>query len=105
MLIRSYLLQCRYTDFLVNEILPSGEVLHLANLDLPHSFKAATASLGPPKPTPAAPGNNQNANFSKASEDGEKNITETEVSNPTATAKPQFHVRISELNLYYPKTL
>ncbi len=25
-------LQCRYTDFLVNEILPSGEVVHLDNL-------------------------------------------------------------------------
>ncbi|KAG5288974.1 pseudouridine synthase [Histoplasma capsulatum G186AR] len=88
----SGILKKRYTDFLVNEILPSGEVLHLANLDLPHSFKAATASLGPPKPTPAAPGNNQNANFSKASEDGEKNITETEASKATATATPQFQL-------------
>ncbi|OAX85538.1 hypothetical protein ACJ72_00076 [Emergomyces africanus] len=37
----SGILKKRYTDFLVNEILPSGKVLHLENLDLPQSFKAA----------------------------------------------------------------
>lgn len=31
----------RYTDFLVNEILPSGRVLHLENLGLPSSKPAA----------------------------------------------------------------
>lgn len=29
----------RYTDFCVNEILPSGQVLHLDNLDLPNAGK------------------------------------------------------------------
>lgn len=36
----------RYTDFLVNEILPSGEVLHL------RSVKAPSSSKGPSPPTP-----------------------------------------------------
>ena len=39
----------RYTDFLVNEILPSGEVLHLRNLTAPSSSKQ------PPAPVPQAP--------------------------------------------------
>jgi tRNA pseudouridine13 synthase len=32
-------LEYRYTDFLVNEILPSGEVLHLQNLKVPKSLQ------------------------------------------------------------------
>lgn len=36
----------RYTDFLVNEILPSGEVLHLDNVKAPPK---STRNIGPPK--------------------------------------------------------
>ncbi|KAK2801316.1 hypothetical protein FQN51_005416 [Onygenales sp. PD_10] len=45
----SGILKKRYTDFLVNEILPSGKILHLEDLGLPESFKAAN------RPAPAAP--------------------------------------------------
>ncbi|OKL56124.1 hypothetical protein UA08_08727 [Talaromyces atroroseus] len=34
------ILKKRYTDFLVNEILPSGEVLHLQNLKVPKSLQS-----------------------------------------------------------------
>ncbi|KAI5310344.1 hypothetical protein KEM55_008170 [Ascosphaera atra] len=34
-------LKKRYTDFLVNEIVPSGEVLHLKSAELPELFKQA----------------------------------------------------------------
>ncbi|KAM5436334.1 multisubstrate pseudouridine synthase 7 [Microsporum ferrugineum] len=48
----------RYTDFLVNEILPSGEVLHLTDTGLPaalqNAIRAATTSVEPvPATTPA----------------------------------------------------
>ena len=36
---------CRYTDFLVNEILPSGEVVHLDNLKAPPKLPKKTALL------------------------------------------------------------
>ncbi|KAL4891608.1 pseudouridine synthase [Aspergillus ambiguus] len=36
------ILKKRYTDFLVNEILPSGQVLHLQNVNIPDSYLQAT---------------------------------------------------------------
>ncbi|GAB1217941.1 hypothetical protein ATERTT37_007184 [Aspergillus terreus] len=38
------ILKKRYTDFLVNEILPSGQVLHLRSTDIPQSYLDATQS-------------------------------------------------------------
>ncbi|KAL1985821.1 hypothetical protein VTN96DRAFT_7313 [Rasamsonia emersonii] len=38
----SGILKKRYTDFLVNEILPSGEVLHLRNQEVPAPLKSRT---------------------------------------------------------------
>lgn len=39
----------RYTDFLVNEILPSGEVLHLQNLKVPASLQSRPVKDAPEK--------------------------------------------------------
>ncbi|EAS31995.3 TruD family tRNA pseudouridine synthase [Coccidioides immitis RS] len=52
----SGILKKRYTDFLVNEILPSGEVLHLQDINLPASLKASSQNpsvqkSGPEKET------------------------------------------------------
>ncbi|KAJ5162079.1 hypothetical protein N7492_007471 [Penicillium capsulatum] len=47
----SGLLKKRYTDFLVNEILPSGEVLHLRSTTAPSSSREPPAPA--PQPTPA----------------------------------------------------
>ncbi|KAK2821746.1 hypothetical protein FQN49_007717 [Arthroderma sp. PD_2] len=43
----------RYTDFLVNEILPSGEVLHLKNTGLPDVLKNAIGEAAAPAEQPA----------------------------------------------------
>lgn len=44
----------RYTDFLVNEILPSGEVVHLDNLEAPSKTRQKTELFGNDgKPSPA----------------------------------------------------
>lgn len=48
----------RYTDFLVNEILPSGEVVHLDNLKAPKKSSAKPANKSPSKP-PVSAGNSQ----------------------------------------------
>ncbi|WEW54618.1 multisubstrate pseudouridine synthase 7 [Emydomyces testavorans] len=45
----SGILKKRYTDFLVNEILPSGQVLHLRDLEVPASFKAEAQNASPPQ--------------------------------------------------------
>lgn len=37
--------ELRYTDFLVNEIVPSGEVLHLKSAELPELFKQALGDV------------------------------------------------------------
>lgn len=37
------ILKMRYTDFLVNEILPNGDVLHLKNLRVPREAEATPA--------------------------------------------------------------
>ncbi|RAO67768.1 uncharacterized protein BHQ10_003780 [Talaromyces amestolkiae] len=42
-------LKKRYTDFLVNEILPSGEVLHLQNLKVPASLQSRPVKDAPEK--------------------------------------------------------
>ncbi|PCG96781.1 Pseudouridine synthase, TruD [Penicillium occitanis (nom. inval.)] len=42
-------LKKRYTDFLVNEILPSGEVLHLQNLKVPPSLQSRPVKDAPEK--------------------------------------------------------
>ncbi|PGH21465.1 hypothetical protein AJ80_03256 [Polytolypa hystricis UAMH7299] len=67
-------LKQRYTDFLVNEILPSGEVLHLRSLAVPRSLKAATeAEVVKPAATPAANSNSQaTAEQTKPTQDAEQ---------------------------------
>jgi tRNA pseudouridine13 synthase len=45
----SGVLKQRYTDFLVNEILPSGEVLHLIDIVDAQSYKKEVPELGPIK--------------------------------------------------------
>ncbi|EEP78080.1 conserved hypothetical protein [Uncinocarpus reesii 1704] len=57
----SGILKKRYTDFLVNEILPSGQVLHLQDLKVPASLRPDSRELSaqkasePPNETPAQP--------------------------------------------------
>ncbi|PGH06101.1 hypothetical protein AJ79_06635 [Helicocarpus griseus UAMH5409] len=87
----SGILKKRYTDFLVNEILPSGKVLHLGNQDLPQLFKAATSSAETPTRTPAAPAapeNNQSAETAKVAEDGKKGTAESGAEAGSETPKP-----------------
>lgn len=43
----------RYTDFLVNEILPSGEVLHLTDTKIPKKQGSKEATDDEPQPVPA----------------------------------------------------
>ncbi|OJD11310.1 hypothetical protein AJ78_07893 [Emergomyces pasteurianus Ep9510] len=92
----SGILKKRYTDFLVNEILPSGKVLHLENLDLPQSFMAATSGSEPSKLIPGASGNNQNKEASKRAENEKEetlksgNEAETEALKPSASETPSF---------------
>lgn len=43
------ILKTRYTDFLVNEISPSGQVLHLQNLELPAKLHQERAQSGTEK--------------------------------------------------------
>ncbi|PGH03168.1 tRNA pseudouridine13 synthase [Blastomyces parvus] len=88
----SGILKKRYTDFLVNEILPSGKVLHLENLDLPQSFKAATTSSEPPKATTAASDNTQNKEAARGTEDDKKETLGTGASEATAPEKPTFEL-------------
>ncbi|KAJ5100042.1 hypothetical protein N7532_007043 [Penicillium argentinense] len=47
----SGILKKRYTDFLVNEILPSGEVLHLRNITAPNSSKQQDKAPAEPEPS------------------------------------------------------
>ncbi|PGH30122.1 tRNA pseudouridine13 synthase [[Emmonsia] crescens] len=88
----SGILKKRYTDFLVNEILPSGKVLHLKNLELPQSFKAATSGSEPPKSTPTTSGNNQNTEDGKTEHAESGNGAETEASKPAAPETPSFEL-------------
>ena len=62
---------CRYTDFLVNEILPSGEVVHLDNLKAPSKRPKKTGS-----PTDAGKASSADA-------------TEHTTEKPPATKEPQ----------------
>ncbi|KAJ9667165.1 multisubstrate pseudouridine synthase 7 [Coniosporium apollinis] len=61
------ILKQRYTDFLVNEILPSGQVLHLESLDVPQRAqdsdkrKAAETSSTGPVEQPEKPGTDSEA--------------------------------------------
>ena len=51
---RPLLTCCRYTDFLVNEILPLGEVLHLDSLGLPPKTQREADGRPSQKSTTAA---------------------------------------------------
>ncbi|ODH46737.1 hypothetical protein GX48_07193 [Paracoccidioides brasiliensis] len=73
----SGILKKRYTDFLVNEILPSGKVLHLENLDLPQPFKAAMGLSEPSKPAPNALENNTSSETAKGTENGTMGVAES----------------------------
>ncbi|KAL9607522.1 MAG: hypothetical protein Q9167_007570 [Letrouitia subvulpina] len=47
----SGILKKRYTDFLVNEILPNGQVIHLDNLKKPNKQKVLSEAAPPASPT------------------------------------------------------
>ena len=65
----------RYTDFLVNEILPSGEVVHLDNLEAPSKQRQNTELFGSDGKPTAAKSTEQE---SYATQRTEQNIQETE---------------------------
>ncbi|EED22330.1 pseudouridine synthase TruD/Pus7, putative [Talaromyces stipitatus ATCC 10500] len=65
------ILKKRYTDFLVNEILPSGEVLHLQNLNVPQSLQSR-----PVKDAPEQKSEEQITSDKTQSTPGSENLTE-----------------------------
>ncbi|EFR04240.1 pseudouridine synthase [Nannizzia gypsea CBS 118893] len=76
----------RYTDFLVNEILPSGEVLHLKDTELSPTLKNAiggaaasveSASATPQNTTPAGDESNGGKTCEAEDDKAEKPATET----------------------------
>lgn len=84
----SGILKKRYTDFLVNEILPNGEVLHLRSTRPP---KAKTISSGDQNTPPVQNGNNLNTDKTPVEPplDGSEHVASAGSSNsPVSSVKP-----------------
>ncbi|KAL1967464.1 hypothetical protein VTN77DRAFT_3249 [Rasamsonia byssochlamydoides] len=83
----SGILKKRYTDFLVNEIPPSGEVLHLRNLEPPASLKAQTNDdTEEPKTTQTSSETPQVEGGSEAGNDGQKGAESKTKETPDVSA-------------------
>lgn len=84
-------LSFRYTDFLVNEILPSGEVLHLRNQSVPESVKQESKSGD----VPPVSGDSQPA--AQPSEGQQQN--EDKPADANAQEKLEFHLSDEDKSL------
>lgn len=88
-------MRIRYTDFLVNEIEPSGQVLHLRSTELPEAFKQAIADTAAVKDAPAstepvaAPAEPERTN-------AETPATPAQDTNQTSTEPPAPEFKISD---------
>ncbi|CAI7574040.1 unnamed protein product [Penicillium pancosmium] len=72
----SGILKKRYTDFLVNEILPSGEVLHLRTTTPPNSTKQPVEQPKEPVPEPEEPAQEETPTEFNVSEEDNALLTE-----------------------------
>lgn len=76
----------RYTDFLVNEILPSGEVVHLDNLKAPPKPHKNTELSGNPDDVPSAMTTEHKAEIQRGDTEGKAEKQENLGRSPGATS-------------------
>ncbi|GKZ94318.1 hypothetical protein AnigIFM59636_007689 [Aspergillus niger] len=82
------ILKKRYTDFLVNEIVPSGEVLHLHNIPTPEAEQEKAKPADTPTPKPA-----ENDQQEKPEGSAEKDAA------PSAESTPDFQIPEEDMTL------
>ncbi|KAI5300956.1 hypothetical protein KEM56_002073 [Ascosphaera pollenicola] len=84
------ILKKRYTDFLVNEIEPSGQVLHLRSTELPEAFRRAIADAAAKEETSPATEASKPVEPEQANAEAQDASAQEEANQAPAEATPEF---------------